>query len=199
MGAGVFDLMEVALADGRAVVLRTALPADAGAIVRYTRELSATTDQIVTQPDEVLTEARMRKRLSEMARGGASLWLLADHDGTIVGDCALRAGERRKLAHVALMGMGVADGWRGAGLGRAMLAAALEWARAHPALLRVELGVLATNPPAIALYESLGFEREGVERWRIRQPDGTLVDEIRMGVWVGPAPSPGQPPGQRGR
>jgi len=50
----------------------------------------------------------------------------------------------------------VSDDARGAGLGRALVDAAAERARAR-GCARVELDVSDGNPPALALYESAGF------------------------------------------
>jgi ribosomal protein S18 acetylase RimI-like enzyme len=50
----------------------------------------------------------------------------------------------------------VADAARGSGLGRALVEAALERAREH-GCRRIQLDVSTENPPAFALYESLGF------------------------------------------
>lgn len=87
------------------------------------------------------------------------------------------------------MGMMCDQGWRGVGLGRALLSAALEWARANASsslrVRRVELGVLATNPGALALYRSMGFVEEGRHRGRFRQADGSLVDDLAMALEVG--------------
>ena len=46
-------------------------------------------------------------------------------------------------------------------------------------LERVELGVLATNPRAKALYERFGFRVEGIKKGAIRSA-GQYVDEILM-------------------
>ncbi len=79
-------------------------------------------------------------------------------------------------------------GGRGVGWGRAMLTAALDWARANASsplgVRRVELGVLASNPGAAALYRSVGFVEEGRYRQRFRQADGSLVDDLAMALLV---------------
>jgi len=45
--------------------------------------------------------------------------------------------------------------------------------------------VFATNLRARRLYESLGFEEEGVRRRHVRIR-GEYVDEALMGLWLGP-------------
>lgn len=54
--------------------------------------------------------------------------------------------------------VGVADAWRGSGLGRALVLAGLRHLRSR-GLSQVMLYVDAANVPAIRLYESLGFTR----------------------------------------
>lgn len=71
-----------------------------------------------------------------------------------------------RLAH-----FGIAPDHRGKGLARPFLAevfARLEEAGDFP---RLELNVYTFNTPAIALYESIGFEREGVRRSSVKVGD----------------------------
>jgi ribosomal protein S18 acetylase RimI-like enzyme len=51
-----------------------------------------------------------------------------------------------------------------------------------PHIVRVELRARASNQSALGLYESLGFEREGLFRSRIRDAHGRLEDGVPM-VW----------------
>lgn len=46
---------------------------------------------------------------------------------------------------------------------------------------RMQLEVLATNTPAIALYEKLGFSREGVRRQAVPRDDG-FIDSVMMSI-----------------
>lgn len=52
-----------------------------------------------------------------------------------------------------------------------------------PDITRVELVVRQSNERALRFYESLGFQREGELRLRIRNPDGSLEADIPM-AWV---------------
>lgn len=88
--------------------------------------------------------------------------------------------KRVKFAHRArIWGVYVEPNYRGRGLGRAVVSAALELARSWPGVEYVDLGVSAHAPPAQRLYESLGFIAWG------REPDATAhgclrYDEVYM-------------------
>jgi RimJ/RimL family protein N-acetyltransferase len=85
--------------------------------------------------------------------------------------------------HVGALGMGVAATHRRRGVGERLVKAALDRSRAA-GLTRVELEVFASNRAAIALYEKLGFEHEGVRRFA-RNIDGAYDDVVLMAaVWV---------------
>jgi RimJ/RimL family protein N-acetyltransferase len=72
----------------------------------------------------------------------------------------------------------VAADRRGQGIGRGLLEAAVDWARAAD-VTKLELHVFPWNEPAIRLYERFGFEREGVRRGHYRRA-GEEVDAILM-------------------
>lgn len=84
-------------------------------------------------------------------------------DGQLVGIATLRREEREKLRHKAhVFGMFVLPQYRGQGAGRALLETLI--ARAWEVGVRqMDLGVTASNEPAVRLYESCGFERYGLE------------------------------------
>ena len=79
------------------------------------------------------------------------------------------------------IGMCVAREWRGRGVGSALLAAAIEWARER-GLHKLSLGVFAHNSGAIALYRKLGFVDEGRRVKHYRRQSGELWDSIEMGL-----------------
>lgn len=83
-------------------------------------------------------------------------------------------------AHRGSLAMGLIPEFRGRGLGRRLIEAALEQARERD-FLRVELSVHADNVAAIALYEKVGFATEGVLR-RAVHIDGRFIDTISMAI-----------------
>jgi RimJ/RimL family protein N-acetyltransferase len=79
------------------------------------------------------------------------------------------------------IGMAVAREWRGRGVGSALLAAAIEWARER-GLHKLSLDVFAHNAGAIALYRKFGFVEEGRRIKHYRRANGELWDSIEMGL-----------------
>jgi ribosomal protein S18 acetylase RimI-like enzyme len=77
--------------------------------------------------------------------------------------------------------MAVAREWRGRGVGSALLATTIEWARER-GLHKLSLSVFAHNAAAIALYRKFGFVEEGRRVKHIRRASGELWDVIDMGL-----------------
>jgi ribosomal protein S18 acetylase RimI-like enzyme len=88
---------------------------------------------------------------------------------------------------VADLGMAVADGWRGQGVGSALLAAAIDWARAHGAH-KVALQFWPHNTAAQALYEKFGFVVEGRLRRHYPRRNRERWDAVIMGLLLDDPP-----------
>ena len=82
----------------------------------------------------------------------------------------------------AEIGMLVAREWRGRGVGSALMAAGIDWARARGNIHKLSLGVFAHNAAGIALYEKFGFVEEGRRVKHYRRRSGELWDSIDMGL-----------------
>jgi RimJ/RimL family protein N-acetyltransferase len=81
----------------------------------------------------------------------------------------------------AEIGMAVAREWRGRGVGTALVAAGLDWAR-EQGMHKVILSVFPHNTAGIALYRKFGFVEEGRRAKLIRRSSGELWDTIEMGL-----------------
>jgi ribosomal protein S18 acetylase RimI-like enzyme len=75
----------------------------------------------------------------------------------------------------------VAHEWRGRGVGSALVAAAIGWARER-GLHKLSLSVFAHNTAAVALYHKFGFVDEGRRVKHFRRANGELWDALEMGV-----------------
>ena len=142
------------------ITIRHAGVDDARAMVAYMSELvgeGLDTIAIRTAPRlEDQREFIERARLADRA----AIWLAVD--GTaVVGLLDVWGGERADMRHLGRIGLSVARNLRGHGIGRRLLDAAIDQARAWPGFCRLELECVPWNAPAIRLYESLGFAHEG--------------------------------------
>ena len=110
-------------------------------------------------------------------------WWIAADDESVVGHVNLKGESLATACHRCEVGIGIERGYRGRGLGRALMVRALEFARREPVLNWVDLKVFAHNLPARALYQTLGFEEVGVvaDRFRIA---GAPVDDVVMTLSV---------------
>ncbi|ANN69458.1 hypothetical protein BAU08_06670 [Bordetella bronchialis] len=96
----------------------------------------------------------------------------------VIGWCDIVPLSQPGFTHTGVLGMGVHASWRGRGVGKALLSAALDAAAAQE-LSRIELEVYAGNAPARALYRSCGFVEEGLKR-KARYLDGLHEDVVIM-------------------
>ncbi len=115
-----------------------------------------------------LTRAHLESHLRDSAeRGDRRIFKAVTGDGDAVGDVVghLELGAIDPRNRSVRIGRVLVDpGRRGQGLGGAMMRAALAKAFEEIGAHRVELGVFDANPAAIACYERVGFQREGVRR-----------------------------------
>lgn len=118
--------------------------------------------------------------------GGGVLWVAVDAPGRVVGWCDIQRRGSEGFRHVGRLGVGALPEARGRGVGRRLMHSAIGEARAR-GMERIELEVFASNTRAIALYQSLGFVREGLKR-RSRKLDGVYDDDVMMALLFDAAP-----------
>lgn len=116
----------------------------------------------------------------EDARQHGMVQYVAAAGPRIVGWCDVIPHRWEGFRHGGRLGMGIVREFRGAGIGRRLLDAAVRGAR-EAGLSRVELEVFSSNTIAIKLYERYGFAREGLHR-RGRIIDGRVEDVLIMGL-----------------
>lgn len=103
--------------------------------------------------------------------------------GALVGTAGFQMQTGLKMRHKGtLWGVYVREPARGAGIGEAVVRAAIERARRHVAVL--QLTVAAKNAPARRLYDRLGFVAYGLEQRALRV-DGEDHDQVLMALDFG--------------
>jgi ribosomal protein S18 acetylase RimI-like enzyme len=107
----------------------------------------------------------------------AALFVAVDGSLT-VGWCDILPLWAHAVQHRGTLGMGVIAGYRGRGIGKQLLTACLEKAKAK-GITRVELEVRSDNTAAIELYRKLSFSHEATLHHAMRI-DGTYYNAIQM-------------------
>lgn len=118
-----------------------------------------------------LTREQVKKFVDECRARGDRQFFKAVSDGEVFGHIELGAIDHRNKS--LRIGRVVIDpALRGRGLGAGMMRAAVERSFEELKMHRVELWVLDDNRRAIAAYERVGFQREGVLRDFFKTPEG---------------------------
>jgi ribosomal protein S18 acetylase RimI-like enzyme len=117
--------------------------------------------------------------------GWRRAWVARDAHGCVVGHADLRAHPDAHTGHRCLLGMGVDRDHRRLGLARKLLAQATQWAIDQD-LRWLDLRVLSSNEPAVALYRAEGFQMQGgtPDMFRI---DGQSLGYLFMAKKLAPA------------
>ena len=164
-------------------IVRKGIPEDAEQVLAYMDEILAEPGiNFVTEPGEFkLTVAEEQEFIQRCNSSDNNLYMVAEAGGKLIGLLTMVAQDKRAVRHAPELGISVRQGWRGRGVGTALLEQALDWAYASPAVRRVELHVFARNTRAIQLYERYGFQVEGVLR-KAANKDGEDIDDLVMGL-----------------
>jgi RimJ/RimL family protein N-acetyltransferase len=164
--------------------IRPAEPGDAEALTRLAEAVSAEPEAwLISSNGEWRSVGDERRYLKALRRyADAAVFVAERSDGVVIGRLSVARDQHPASSHVADLGLMVAQGARGQGIGTALLQAAVEWAR-EAGVRKLELHVFPWNEPAMRLYEKFGFEREGYRKGHYRR-DGQDVDAVLMALSV---------------
>ncbi len=152
-----------------AISIRAAEDGDRRPLAELFAAVAEERDGIATEPPVDIDERAASWRLDGT--------LVAVDGDEIVGSIHVDASR----FGVGEIGMTVARDRRGLGVGSALLAGAIEWARRR-GLHKLSLSVFPHNDAGIALYRKFGFVEEGRRVKHYRRSSGELWDAIEMGL-----------------
>ncbi len=133
--------------------IRTAQSADLDSLVSLLSVLFAIED------DFSFDEARQRQGLSLMLANELGCVLVAEAEGQVVGMCTgqLLVSTAEGGLTLLVEDVVVDAQWRGRGVGRLLVEAVSDWARANR-VSRLQLLADRNNAPALDFYRSLGWQ-----------------------------------------
>jgi RimJ/RimL family protein N-acetyltransferase len=158
--------------------VRRAEASDAAGLVRLAESVAREEGRWILATEGWRSIGDERRYLRAVHRHPDAAVFVADDDGVVVGRLSLSRDQHPASRHVADVGLMVAESHRGQGIGRLLLEAAVEWSR-KTEIRKLELHVFPWNEPALRLYESFGFEREGYRKSHYARDD-EFVDAILM-------------------
>ena len=162
-----------------ATVVRHADARDAAALIELVNALAWEAALLFVLPIDPATGVpSVLQYLDGMALSGNSAVLVAQRSGELVGLATGNGGVHPAKRGVVEIGIGVRAAHHGTGVGKALLNALEQWARST-GLHRLQLPVVISNEPALALYRRLGFTVEGVLRASV-VVEGRKLDQFMM-------------------
>jgi putative acetyltransferase len=160
------------------IAVRRAEPADAAELVALSTAVGKEPGDWLLTTDTWRSVADERRYLRTVRRHPDAAVFVAAVGDRIVARLSVARDPHPASPHVADLGLIVAEAHRRRGIGRLLLDTAVTWAR-DAGVRKLELHVFPWNAPALALYESFGFRREGLRRGHYLR-DGAYVDALLM-------------------
>ena len=139
--------------------IRAAAPADWAQLWPIIDEVVAARETFTCDPG--MSQAEARAMWIESAPGLTVVAVDAIEGGRVLGTAKMGPNRQGPGAHVSTASFMVAADARGRGVGTALCAYALDWARAAGFAGMQFNAVAASNTAAVAVYERLGFEIVG--------------------------------------
>ncbi len=165
----------------RSASIRRATLSDIGSILANIQSVANERVYLATETVGEDPRKRLGKLISDHEDSLVLVAEVQENDfNKLVGSMTLAKFNWKKSAHVRFFGMQIQPENRGMGTG-----SALKWAREHPGVEMVILGVFSSNEQAIRLYSKCGFQVEGIARKQFFI-NCNYVDEASMGLFVKP-------------
>lgn len=165
------------------MLIRMITPQDAEAFLRLNNQLDKETKFMLYEPGERKTTVQAQeKAIRSMLDGGHSSIMVAEQDGTLIGQITVVGSSLIRKKHTAYIVIGIKQEFTGQGLGSKLFSAMEEWCR-EKGVHRLELTVMKHNIAALRLYEKNGFKIEGSKMHSL-VIDGEYIDEYCMAKYL---------------
>ena len=179
MPLGVGESISFVMLHKNMAQIRKARVEDAASLVELFKQLDEETNFMLFEPRErTITVEQQVGRLKAFEDSATEAMFVAENNDTLIGFVVGIGGVANRSRHSIHIVIGVLQSHWNQGMGRELMETLEAWAKDKHAH-RLELTVMARNTKAIAFYEKLGFEREGIKRDALCVK-GKYVNEIYM-------------------
>lgn len=167
--------------------LRKATKSDAVEIFNLNVEAAKTKNGIARAPEEI-SQKDVKNFIEKSLKSGL-IFVIShpENPKKLIAEIHCYKHEPQCFKHVlGNLTLVVHPEFQGRGLGKKIFSHLLEEIKEnHPSIARVELSSRQSNLRGIKLYQSLGFEIEGIMQKRILDADGVLSGDTMM-AWFNP-------------
>ena len=150
--------IQLKLRDGRSAVIRVMEPGDLDKIVEFAKDLPAD-DLLFLRTD--ITDRNQVKSWIDNIKAGITITLLAEIDTELAAYASVHLDQARWTRRVGEIRVMTSSRFRGAGLGRRLVAEVFDLARSL-GLKKITAQMTTEQPAARAAFEHLGFQVEAM-------------------------------------
>jgi ribosomal protein S18 acetylase RimI-like enzyme len=166
-------------------IVRSATEKDAKELSILRIQIDGETENLDREPGEAyIDEDGFKRIIKEDSEHAHHLFLVAEVDNRIVGFSRCEGNTLKRTSHKVEFGVCVLKEFWGHAIGKNLLKETIHWADSND-IKKITLSVLETNVKAIKLYESYGFEVEGILKKDKFLSDGKYYNTVLMGRFIG--------------
>lgn len=177
-------MIQFQLKSGENVLIREATQQDAQRIINFYNVVGGETDFLSFGENEFKRDLQEYKNYLEATRlEQNSIITIATLDEEISCIATINSSQKARTKHVGTLGIVVSERFIGQGLGKKMMELLIEWATSNGITRKISLVTREDNSFAIKLYESLGFEKEGL-LLEDTVVDGVAYNSLLMALFV---------------
>ncbi|MGT2715148.1 GNAT family N-acetyltransferase [Streptococcus respiraculi] len=157
----------------------------AAAFIDFMNQVAKETDFLVMDETGFQFTTEQMASIFEQSFGSSNqLHLLALYGEEVIGAVTVRASKQYRISHIGNVFIALRKDYWGHGIGRILLEEVIEWAKSYDIIKRLELTVQVRNDRAVALYQKMGFDIEGTQKWGARTDEGEWLDLYYMGKLI---------------
>jgi RimJ/RimL family protein N-acetyltransferase len=177
-------LREVKLKNGKILIIRRPNIEDASSMVEYLNIVGGESDNLLFGKNEFrLTVEEEKEYIQNINKDNTSIMMLGVVDNKIVSVGQISSSKRKRIAHNSELAISVKREYWSLGIGNAVIAQLIEFAKSTDVIKNISLGVRDGNTNAIRLYEKHGFKKVGIHK-DFFNIEGKYYDEILMDLYI---------------
>ena len=177
-------MKKISLKSGDILIIRKALPEDAKEFLLYKNKVAGESYNASYGPGEFgMTVEQVQKSIHSKIDSKNSIIILGLIKKQIVCIANLSGGKRKRMEHLASLGITIRKQFWRQGIGSEMMKFLIDWAQQSKIIRKINLAVRNDNIGAIKLYEQIGFLKEG-KNSRSLQINEKFYDAKMMGLKI---------------